>query len=178
MNRHDRGRVGVSRVRGATVASGALGALAAAPLFGGCATRTTVPGSYAEVWDRSQAAVAAVRFQAAHGDAMNQRIERDEQAGVIKYIWTGGGRSFNNARVVTLRIDPTEDTNERLVTIEAWTWAFFGFIPAADFSTAELVRHSIEKEFSSPPEERPAASVGITPFTTPAAVDGSIHGGS
>lgn len=123
--------------------------------LGACTTRTTVHGSYNEVWDRTQHAVSAARHKAANTGAMHQRVEKDACAGTLKYVWTDG--DFTDAKILTLRISPTagesgvsDAVTERRVTIEAWSWGFFGFVQTPDGGTAELVRLSIEKEFSHP----------------------------
>ncbi len=132
-----------------------LGLLLGSALVGACTTRTTVHGTYPEVWERTQTAVQSIRFKAANTAARHQRVEKDEAAGTLKLVWTDG--DFNDARVLTLRIDPAgggaqgDADIDRMVTIEAWSWAFFGFIPAGDGSTAELVRLALEKEFHGGP---------------------------
>jgi len=195
--------------RGACGPNGARGARAVLPLLaaliwlGGCATRTTVRGTYAEVWEKSQQAVSEVRFKAANTAAMHQRIEKDERAGTIKYVWTDG--SFYDSRVLTLRIRPAgaadsasggaagsaasraigeatasaDASIDRMVTIEAWTWAFFGLLPAGDLSTAEIVRLSIEKQFAVPSEPEPPLALSAPQATERVGPDaGSRDGGS
>jgi len=171
------------RIAAATlVVVGALGALGA---IGACTTRTAVHGTYADVWNRSQSAVQAVRFKAADTGAMHQRLEKDHAAGTLKYVWSDG--FLNDTRVLTLRIAPTagdaasnDATAERTVTIEAWSWGLFGFMQMPDGSTAELVRLSIEKEFggTADPERRydspsAARSSAIAPGSPP-----PTHGGT
>lgn len=144
------------------------GALAA------CTTRATVHGTYDEVWDRTQHAVAAVRHKAANTGAMHQRVEKDAKAGTLKYVWTDG--DFTDSRILTLRISPTAEQGgasdaamERRVTIEAWSWGFFGFMQTPDGPTAEIVRLSIEKEFGHPrdPNTRYDPIEPPTPVPTP-----------
>ena len=131
----------------------------------GCSNKVHVDGTFDEVWQRTQDAMKAARFEVADTGARYERIERDRAKGTIKYVWSDG--AFFDARVVTLLITPTEQTAgaacpamERTIHIDAWTWGFFGWVQIADGKATQQVFDALMAEFA---HERPeVASIGAS----------------
>jgi len=143
-----------SRMLTGAIRTSAAVALLAALI--GCSNTVQVSGTYDEVWQRSQQAMTMARFASAPGGARFERVERNHEAGVLKYVWSDAGN--NKARVVTLSIAPTAETPgaacpalDRTITVDALAWGFFGWAQTSDPRTVQEVVDALMVEFAREP---------------------------
>lgn len=125
-------------------------ALAAATA--GCSNRVHVYGTFDEVWERTEEAMQAARFEVAGRSARYERVERDPARGTLKYVWTKG--TVQPVRVVELSIEPAADSPgapcpalPRVIRINAWSWTLFGWMQFPDGQATGEVFTALMDEF-------------------------------